>query len=136
MGMIDQLSGSLNLHQEALNLRVERQKVLASNIANADTPNYKARDFDFSSELSRVMKQGRASGDGLERATTSSRHIPAQGPAANPAIPPPASTSLREVGSPACLEAFARTGFASPSLARNPVPTRPAAGSPPATHAF
>ena len=83
MGMIDQLSGSLNLHQEALNLRVERQKVLASNIANADTPNYKARDFDFSSELSRVMKQGRASGDGLELATTSSRHIPAQGPAAN-----------------------------------------------------
>lgn len=78
--MIDKLAGSLNLHQEALNLRAERQKVLASNIANADTPNYKARDFDFSSELSRAMDNGRASREGLSLATTSSRHIPAQAP--------------------------------------------------------
>ncbi|WP_089725954.1 flagellar basal body rod protein FlgB [Modicisalibacter muralis] len=81
--MIDQLSGALNLHQEALNLRVERQKVLASNIANADTPNYKARDFDFSSELSRAMKQGQGSSEGLALSTTSSRHIPAQAPASS-----------------------------------------------------
>lgn len=80
--MIDKLAGSLGFHQEVLNLRAERQKVLASNIANADTPNYKARDFDFSSELSKAMEQGRASGAGLNLATTSSRHIPAQGPAA------------------------------------------------------
>lgn len=79
--MIDKLAGALSFHQEALNLRAERQKVLASNIANADTPNYKARDFDFSSELSRVMQEGRASDGGLSLATTSSRHIAAQGPA-------------------------------------------------------
>lgn len=76
--MIDKLAGSLNFHQEVLNLRAERQKVLAGNIANADTPNYKARDFDFSSELSRAMENGRASREGLGLATTSSRHIPAQ----------------------------------------------------------
>ena len=35
------------VHAEALKLRAERQQVLASNIANADTPDYKARDFDF-----------------------------------------------------------------------------------------
>lgn len=80
--MIDKLAGSLGFHQEALNLRAERQKVLASNIANADTPNYKARDFDFASELSRAVDKGRANGDGLALATTSSRHIPAQGPVA------------------------------------------------------
>ncbi|MGC3874860.1 flagellar basal body rod protein FlgB [Halomonas sp. GXIMD04776] len=79
--MLDKLDGALRFHQEALNLRAERQKVLASNIANADTPNYKARDMDFSGELSRVMKQGRAEGKGLALDTTSNRHIPAQGPA-------------------------------------------------------
>ena len=76
--MIDKLSGALNFHQEALNLRAERHEVLAANIANADTPNYKARDMDFSRELSRVMESGRAGGSGLALATTSARHIPAQ----------------------------------------------------------
>ncbi|MEC9482147.1 MAG: flagellar basal body rod protein FlgB [Halomonas sp.] len=79
--MIDKLAGALNFHQEVLNLRAERQKVLASNIANADTPNYKARDFDFGSELSRAMKQGQGSAGGLTLSTTASRQIPAQGPA-------------------------------------------------------
>jgi flagellar basal-body rod protein FlgB len=37
---------------QALNLRAQRSEVLASNIANADTPNYKARDFDFAAALS------------------------------------------------------------------------------------
>lgn len=38
-------------HEQALELRALRNKVLASNIANADTPNYKARDVDFGSAL-------------------------------------------------------------------------------------
>jgi flagellar basal-body rod protein FlgB len=38
-------------HSRALELLAERARVLASNIANADTPNYKARDFDFSQAL-------------------------------------------------------------------------------------
>jgi flagellar basal-body rod protein FlgB len=37
---------------QALNLRAYRTEVLASNIANADTPNYKARDFDFAAAVS------------------------------------------------------------------------------------
>lgn len=76
--MIDKLSDALSFQQEALNLRHQRQQVLASNIANADTPNYKARDFDFSSELSRVMKEGRGGGD-LTLARTSERHIGGSG---------------------------------------------------------
>lgn len=75
--MIDKLSDALSFQQEALNLRHQRQQVLASNIANADTPNYKARDFDFSSELSRVMRDGRGGSDGLALARTSERHIDA-----------------------------------------------------------
>ena len=78
--MIDKLAGYLDYHQEALGLRHERQKVLANNIANADTPNYKARDFDFSAELDRAMQSGGGREGGLSLATTSARHIPAQVP--------------------------------------------------------
>ncbi|REC96345.1 flagellar basal body rod protein FlgB [Kushneria indalinina] len=77
--MIDRLNASLNVMQQSLNLRAERQEVLSANIANADTPGYKARDFDFKSELDRVVNQGRAEGQsGLSLSMTSSRHIPAQ----------------------------------------------------------
>jgi flagellar basal-body rod protein FlgB len=38
---------ALGIHPEALNFRVERSRVLASNLANADTPNYAARDMEF-----------------------------------------------------------------------------------------
>lgn len=38
---------ALGIHPEALNFRVERSRVLASNLANADTPNYAARDLAF-----------------------------------------------------------------------------------------
>ena len=46
---------SIGLHAEALVLRERRGEILASNIANAATPHFKARDFDFESELSRAM---------------------------------------------------------------------------------
>lgn len=42
---------SLDFHGKALLLRAERQKAIASNIANADTPGYAARDFDFAKAL-------------------------------------------------------------------------------------
>ena len=45
--MRTQLDRQLEMHQSALNLQAQRQQLLASNIANADTPNYKARDIDF-----------------------------------------------------------------------------------------
>lgn len=49
--MIQGLTGVLDFQAEALVLRAERQRLIASNIANADTPGYKARDFDFASAL-------------------------------------------------------------------------------------
>ena len=49
--MINGLTDSLDFHAQALSLRAERQRVIASNIANADTPGYQARDFDFASTL-------------------------------------------------------------------------------------
>ena len=57
--MLDKLDAALRFQQEALNLRAQRQEVLAANIANADTPGYQARDIDFASELKKVMQRGR-----------------------------------------------------------------------------
>ncbi|QCR35779.1 flagellar basal body rod protein FlgB [Nissabacter sp. SGAir0207] len=79
--MLDKLDAALRFQQEALNLRAQRQEILAANIANADTPGYQARDIDFASQLNKVMEKGRAGG-GLALSVTSAHHIPAQ---ANPA---------------------------------------------------
>lgn len=49
--MINKLDEALRFHQTALNLRSARQELLASNVANADTPGYKARDVDFATTL-------------------------------------------------------------------------------------
>ena len=48
----------LDLHATALGVRAKRNKVLASNIANAATPNFKARDINFDREIQRHIKEG------------------------------------------------------------------------------
>ena len=59
--MVGRINSALDFQQTALGLRAQRQQILAGNIANADTPNYKARDFDFSSALKDAVA-GRAGG--------------------------------------------------------------------------
>nr|WP_314861262.1 flagellar basal body rod protein FlgB [uncultured Undibacterium sp.] len=49
--MMNKLDDYMRFHQLALSVRGQRQQLLASNIANADTPNYKARDIDFGSAM-------------------------------------------------------------------------------------
>ena len=49
--MLNQLTDSLNFQATALTLRSERQRLIASNIANADTPGYQAREIDFANAL-------------------------------------------------------------------------------------
>lgn len=53
--MIGKLDDYMRFNQTALSLRSQRQELLASNIANADTPNYKARDIDFASALQAAL---------------------------------------------------------------------------------
>src|SRR5262245_36887179 len=74
--MIDRIDQELSFSRQALNLRTYRQEVLASNIANADTPHYKARDFDFKTALAGSMG-GAASGVTLNK--TASGHLDASG---------------------------------------------------------
>lgn len=53
--MISRLDEALRFQQTALSLRAARQELLASNIANADTPNYKAKDVNFASALQNAL---------------------------------------------------------------------------------
>jgi flagellar basal-body rod protein FlgB len=96
------------IHERALLLAGERVGVLATNIANADTPNYKARDLDFAAVLA-----GEHSG-GLALATTRVRHLPAAepGPAGAPLlyrIPFQPSLDGNTVEAPAEQARFAET---------------------------
>jgi flagellar basal-body rod protein FlgB len=71
--MIGKLDDYLRFNELALSLRSQRQELLASNIANADTPNYKARDIDFSSALQGALARSTAPSGPL--ATTAPAHL-------------------------------------------------------------
>ena len=62
--MIPRLTAALDFHTQALVLRAERQRVIASNIANADTPGYQARDFDFAAALRNASASSGSTGPG------------------------------------------------------------------------
>ena len=65
---------ALGIHADALRVRSQRAELLASNLANTDTPNYKARDIDFQS----AMKMAE-SGQSSSMQTTNSKHIQSSG---------------------------------------------------------
>jgi flagellar basal-body rod protein FlgB len=72
--MLGKLDNHLRFNELALSLRSTRQSVLASNIANADTPNYKARDIDFTSALQAALSNTAQTGT---LKTTAAKHFPA-----------------------------------------------------------
>jgi flagellar basal-body rod protein FlgB len=74
--------GEHGFQELALRVRAYRQQLIASNIANADTPGYKAVDIDFSEAL-RIAQSARQTLP-LTLATTSSGHIPGKGFASPP----------------------------------------------------
>jgi flagellar basal-body rod protein FlgB len=78
--MIAKLDDYLRFNEAALSLRSQRQELIASNIANADTPNYKARDIDFASALNGVLGRAGASTAAQSGAAVLYR-APAQGAA-------------------------------------------------------
>lgn len=63
--MVGKLDAFLGFHEAALRVRSQRQQVLASNIANADTPNYHARDIDFKAALQVALNGSQADGNRL-----------------------------------------------------------------------
>ena len=75
--MLSRIDQELNVSQTALGLRAYRQELLASNIANADTPHFKSRDIDFKSSLNAAL--GGSSATQLALAQTAAGHIAASG---------------------------------------------------------
>jgi flagellar basal-body rod protein FlgB len=74
--MTSRLDQLLNFHTTALTVRTQRQQLLAANVANADVPNYKARDLDFAQALQRAL----APAGGGALAATVSTHLPGAAP--------------------------------------------------------
>ncbi len=70
--MINRLTDSLNFQTQALVLRAERQRLIASNIANADTPGYVAREMDFASALREATGQVATAG---QMSVTAAGHL-------------------------------------------------------------
>ena len=70
--MLNRLNDALDFQGQALTLRSQRQRLIASNIANADTPGYVARDFDFAQalrEATAASSTSTSSGQGLLRSS-------------------------------------------------------------------
>ena len=76
---------SHDFQQLAMGLRVYRQQLIASNIANADTPGYKAVDIDFQEALRNA--QAAANVPSVSLSTTSAGHLPGQTTGTQPLIP-------------------------------------------------
>jgi flagellar basal-body rod protein FlgB len=68
---MQRLTDALDFQSQALVLRAERQRLIASNIANADTPGYVARDMDFARALREATGQAAA----VTPAATQARHV-------------------------------------------------------------
>jgi len=68
-------SNALGIHEQALEVRVQRAEILANNLANADTPGFKARDVDFKAILGDQMS-AQGIGGALKMDTTNGKHLP------------------------------------------------------------
>ena len=75
----------MQFQAQALKLRSFRQQVIASNLANSDTPGYRARDIGFDAEL-RAQMQGTNTANQLPLAMSDSRHLGAMGASPSPEL--------------------------------------------------
>ena len=67
---------ALGIHELAMNTRTRRAEVLARNLANVDTPNFKARDVDFKSILNGQIKHSEAlNNKSVSMRTTRAGHL-------------------------------------------------------------
>jgi flagellar basal-body rod protein FlgB len=132
--MLDKMTNRLDFHGNALILRAERQRAIASNIANADTPGYVARDLNFTEALRNATGEGRSSftelpmrgigesGTGSSSTSTTSLH---RGPTSTATTDARHfSVSTADEGSSATLGGSDKLGYSvqtQPSLDNNSV---------------
>jgi flagellar basal-body rod protein FlgB len=96
--MLTNLTNALDFQSKALVLRAERQRAIASNIANADTPGYLGRDINFKAAMEEATAgqpstvRLNAPGSGNADGTAHPRHIPLQASTATLGTSQPAYT--------------------------------------------
>lgn len=84
------INTQFDLHTRVLGLANQRLELLADNVANADTPNYKARDIDFRQAMENAGQPGgqnAALGGDLPMAATRANHLQVGGAGANTTAP-------------------------------------------------
>ena len=74
--MLNRMTDSLDFQAQALTLRAERQRLIAGNIANADTPGFVAQDMDFASALREATGTQKGAAMMTGQPTTQAAHIP------------------------------------------------------------
>ena len=71
--MANSIDQYLGVHAAALDVRARRTELIANNLANADTPGYRARDIDFRQAMARAA--GDKTTSGVHLSTTQAGHI-------------------------------------------------------------
>lgn len=69
------MNSIFGIHEQALRIRAQREQVLANNLANADTPSFKARDIDWRREMKAASEDMMPTPHKTDLALTNSRHI-------------------------------------------------------------
>lgn len=121
--MLDKMTNQLNFHGNALVLRAERQRAIASNIANADTPGYVARDFKFGDAL-REATGVSASGTGAAGGSSGVTRLASSGSHGTAGTTDPRHIPLSTVPTTASIDKQGALGYAvqtQPSLDNNSV---------------
>lgn len=100
--MFANLTSGIDLHGRALVLRAERQRIIASNIANADTPGYVGREVNFKEALSQLahLSHSELSGPGLRLNVTDAKTPELQSQPSHLALP---GIGNSELDSPSAL---------------------------------
>jgi flagellar basal-body rod protein FlgB len=112
----------LGIHPQALTLESQRMDVLAANLANVDTPNYKARDLDFKAALAAAAGPASAptTGAALTLTTTAPDDLTAAGTLAAADAARNGSTGVSESG------ASSAASFGAAAALKYRVPLAPA----------
>jgi flagellar basal-body rod protein FlgB len=80
------LDTALGLHPQALMLRARRAEVLAGNLANSDTPNYKSRDVDFREVLANAIESDGLAVPAVRLVATNAAHLAPEGGSSSPEL--------------------------------------------------
>lgn len=73
--MFEKINNMFNLNKNLLNLYAKREEILSSNIANSETPNYKAMDINFKDAFKKILNKDNTHSFAITLKTTSKNHL-------------------------------------------------------------